>query len=114
MNHGIRTMIYPVKDIGRAKGLFGKLLGSEPHVDSPYYVGFKIGEQEIGLLPNGHATGMTGPLAYFEVDDIKKALESLAKEGAQILQPVKDVSAGGLVASVMDADGNPLGLLQSA
>ena len=114
MNHGIRTMIYPVKDIGRAKGLFGKLLGSEPHVDSPYYVGFKIGEQEIGLLPSGHATGMIGPLAYFQVDDIKNALESLAKEGAQIQQPVKDVGAGRLVASVMDADGNPIGLLQSA
>jgi hypothetical protein len=33
MNHGIRTIIYPVKDAGRAKGLFGKLLGSEPYVD---------------------------------------------------------------------------------
>jgi hypothetical protein len=53
MNDGVRTMIYPVKDVGRAKGLFGKLLSSEPHVDSPYYVGFRVGEQEIGLLPKG-------------------------------------------------------------
>jgi len=30
MNHGIRTIIYPVKDAARAKGLFGKLLGSRP------------------------------------------------------------------------------------
>ena len=35
MNHGIRTIIYPVKDAGRAKGLFGRLLGSEPYVDQP-------------------------------------------------------------------------------
>jgi predicted enzyme related to lactoylglutathione lyase len=114
MNHGIRTIIYPVKDAGSAKGLFGKLLGSEPYLDQPYYVGFRVGEQEIGLLPNGHATGMGGPLAYFHVDDIKKALEALVKEGAQIQQPVKDVGAGKLVASVKDADGNPIGLLQSA
>jgi predicted enzyme related to lactoylglutathione lyase len=113
MNHGIRTIIYPVKDAGRAKGLFGKLLGSEPYVDQPYYVGFRVGEQEIGLLPNGHVTGMSGPLAYFHVDDIKKALEVLVKEGAQIQQPVKDVGAGKLVASIKDADGNPIGLLQS-
>ena len=114
MNHGVRTMIYPVKDVGRAKGLFGKLLSSEPHVDSPYYVGFRLGEQEIGLLPNGHAAGMTGPLGYFHVDDIEKTLEALVNEGAQIQQPVKDVGAGRLVASVKDADGNLIGLLQSA
>jgi len=57
---------------------------------------------------------MSGPLAYFHVDDIKKALEELVKEGAQIQQPVKDVGAGKLVASVKDGDGNPIGLLQSA
>jgi predicted enzyme related to lactoylglutathione lyase len=114
MNHGIRTIIYPVKDAGSAKSLFAKLLGSEPYVDQPYYVGFRVGEQEIGLLPDGHTTGMSGPLAYFHVDDIKKALEALVKEGAQIQQPVKDVGAGKLVASVKDADGSPIGLLQSA
>jgi predicted enzyme related to lactoylglutathione lyase len=114
MNHGIRTMIYPVKDAGRAKGLFGKLLGSEPYVDQPYYVGFKLSEQEIGLLPNGSAAGMSGPLGYFHVDDIKRTLETLLKEGAQIQQPIKDVGAGRLVASVRDADGNLIGLLQSA
>ena len=114
MNHGIRTVIYPVKDVGRAKGLFGKLLGSEPNVDQPYYVGFKVGEQEIGLLPNGHASGMSGPLGYFHVDDIKKTLEALVREGAQIQQPVKDVGAGRLVAAVVDPDGNLIGLLQPA
>ena len=114
MNHGIKTMIFPVKDAGRAKGLFGKLLGSEPHVDSPYYVGFRVGGQEIGLLPSGHATGMTGPLGYFQVDDINKTLEELVKEGAQVQQPVKDVGAGTLVASVKDADGNSIGLIQPA
>jgi predicted enzyme related to lactoylglutathione lyase len=114
MNHGIRTIIYPIKDASRAKGLFGQLLGSEPYVDQPYYVGFRVGEQEIGLLPNGHATGMSGPLGYFQVDDIKKTLEALVKDGAQIQQPVKDVGAGKLVASVKDADGNLIGLLQSA
>jgi predicted enzyme related to lactoylglutathione lyase len=114
MNHGIGTIIYPITDAGRAKGLFGKLLGSEPYVDQPYYVGFRVSEQEIGLLPNGHAPGMSGPLGYFHVDDIKKTLKVLVKDGAQIQQPVKDVGAGKLVASVKDADGNLIGLLQSA
>jgi predicted enzyme related to lactoylglutathione lyase len=107
-------MIYPVKDAGRAKGLFGKLLGSGPYVDESYYVGFKVSDQEIGLLPNGPATGLSEPLGYFHVDDIKGTLEALLKEGAQIRQPMKDVGAGRLVASVQDADGNLIGLLQSA
>ena len=113
MNHGIQTMIYPVKDAARAKGLFSRLLGSEPFVDGPYYVGFRVGEQEIGLLPNGHTMGMSGPLAYFHVDDIKKAVEALVQDGAQVTQAVRDVGGGKLVASVKDADGNAIGLLQS-
>jgi predicted enzyme related to lactoylglutathione lyase len=114
MNHGMKTIIYPVKDIGAAKKLFGTLLGSAPAVDGPYYVGYQIGEQHIGLLPNGHAQGMTAPLGYFHVDDIKKVLEELVKEGAQISQQAKDVGGGRLVASVKDADGNAIGLIQGA
>jgi len=114
MNHGIRTIICPVKDAGGAKALFGKLLGSEPYVDHPYYVGFRLGQQEIGLLPNGHVTGMSGTLGYPHVDDIKKSLQALVNEGAEIQQPVKDVGAGRLVAAFKDADGNLIGLLQSA
>ncbi len=114
MNHGMKTIIYPVKDIGQAKKLFGVLLGSEPAVDGAYYVGFKVGGQDVGLLPNGAAQGMSAPLGYFHVDDIKKTVEELVKAGAQISQPVKDVGAGRLVASLKDADGNAIGLIQSA
>ncbi len=49
MNQGIKTVIYPVKNLSRAKALFAKLLGVEPYTDAPYYVGFKVGDQEIGL-----------------------------------------------------------------
>ncbi len=45
MNQGIKTIIYPAKDIARAKALFSRLLGVEPFIDSPYYVGFKVGDQ---------------------------------------------------------------------
>jgi predicted enzyme related to lactoylglutathione lyase len=113
-NHGMKTIIYPVKDIAQAKKLFGTLIGSAPAVDGPYYVGFKVGGQDIGLLPNGAAQGMFAPLGYFHVDDIKKTLEELVKEGAQISQPVRDVGTGRLVAWVKDADGNAIGLIQSA
>ena len=110
MTQGIRTIIYPVKDIARAKTLYSKLLGVEPYVDEPYYVGFRVGDQEIGLDPHGHKQGMT---AYWHVDDIQESLQLLLNAGAQALQEVKDVGGGKLIASVKDADNNIIGLIQS-
>jgi predicted enzyme related to lactoylglutathione lyase len=109
MNQGIGTIIYHVKDIARAKVLFSELLGVEPYADAPYYVGFKAGNQDIGLDPNGHKEGMT---AYYHVDDIKKSLKSLVDAGAKTIQEIKDVGGGRLIASVTDADGNIIGLIQ--
>jgi predicted enzyme related to lactoylglutathione lyase len=108
MNQGIR-IIYPVTDLARAKAMFSKLLGVEPYVDSAYYVGFKVEGQEIGLDPNGHKEGMT---PYYSVDNIKQRLQSLVDGGAQILQEIKDIGGGGLIASVRDGDGNIIGLIQ--
>ncbi len=109
MNQDVTTIIYPVKDLARAKAVFGKLLGVEPYSDTPYYVGFKVGDQDIGLDPNGHKDGTT---AYYHVDDIKKSLQLLVDSGAKILQEVKDVGGGRLIASVRDVEGNIIGLSQ--
>ncbi len=109
MNQGISTIIYPVKDIDKAKAFFRDLLGIEPYADAPYYVGFKVGNQDIGLDPHGHTEGMT---AYYHVDDIRKSLKVLVDTGSQILQEVKDVGGGRLIASVRDADRNIIGLIQ--
>ena len=112
MNQGIRTIIYPVADLGSAKALYSKLSGVEAYVDEAYYVGFRVGDQEIGLDPNGHKQGMTGPVGYWHVDDINKTLETLLDGGAETQQPIRDVGGGRLIAVVRDPDGNPIGLLQ--
>ena len=109
MNQGIRTVVYPVKDIAKAKALYRQLLGVEPYADDAYYVGFKVDGQDIGLDPNGHNAGMT---AYYHVDDINNNLQSLLDAGAQLVQEVKDVGGGRLIASVKDPDGNIIGLIQ--
>ena len=113
MNHGITTVIYPVKDLEQAKALYSKLLGIAPYADAPYYVGWKLGNMDIGLDPNGHKSGLTGPVSYFQVDDIKASLQTLLDAGAQLLQAVKDVGGGKLIASVKDADGNIIGIMQN-
>ncbi len=111
MNKGIVTMVYPVQDIAKAKAMFAKLLGVEPYADTAYYVGFKVGNQDIGLDPNGHKEGMT---PYYQVDNIQQAFQALRDAGAQVVQEIKDVGGGRRIASVRDANGNIIGLLQDS
>ena len=113
MTEGIQTIIYPVKDLAQAKQLYSTLLGVEPYADKPYYVGFRVGGQDIGLDPNGHRQGISGPICYWHVDDIRQTLQALLAAGAESQQEVKDVGGGKLTAMVKDADGNIIGLLQT-
>jgi predicted enzyme related to lactoylglutathione lyase len=113
MAAGMQTVIYPVRDLERGKAIFQALLGVEPGMDAPYYVGFEVAGQDIGLDPHGHSKGMTGPVSYWHVDDITTSLQQLLDAGAELQQAVSDVGGGKLVASVRDADGNGIGLIQS-
>ncbi|GLW46776.1 glyoxalase [Streptomyces sp. NBRC 14336] len=112
MTAGVQTIMYPVKDLDRAKAVFGALLGVEPYADEPYYVGYKAAGQDVGLDPNGHAKGMTGPVPYWHVDDIAATLSALVTAGAETLQDVQDVGGGRKIAFLKDTDGNMIGLLQ--
>ena len=109
----MNTFIIPVRDLDRAKRLYGRLLDQEPYMDESYYVGFRIGGQEVGLDPNGHSKGMTGPMVYMQVDDIEAAVKQLLDVGAELQQGITDVGGGARIASIKDADGNVIGLRQS-
>jgi predicted enzyme related to lactoylglutathione lyase len=110
MNKGIKTVLYPVKDMAQSKIVFQKLLDVEPYADQPYYIGFKVGEQDIGLVPANPEAGMA---AFYHVDDIKNSLQILVDAGAKIIQDVKNVGKGRLIASAKDTDGNIIGLIQN-
>ena len=90
MTEGLKTIIYPVRDLARAKDLYRALLGAEPVMNAAYYVQFDVGGLEIGLDPNGHAAGMTGPVGYWRVADIERGLQALLDAGAEGLQPVRE------------------------
>ncbi|MFJ3670795.1 VOC family protein [Streptomyces sp. NPDC090106] len=114
MTAGLTTVVYPVKDLARAKAVFSALLETEPYADEPYYVGFKDAGQDVGLDPNGHARGMTGPVPYWHVTDIRGRLDALLAAGAELVEDAHDVGGGRQIASVKDADGNHVGLMQDA
>ena len=106
MGKSINLIVYPVNDLEAAKTFYSAFLGVEPYADSPYYVGYRVGDREIGLDPNS----TVGPIAYTDVDDIHESLQQMTDAGAEIVQDVKDVANGLLIAQVKDASGNVVGL----
>lgn len=109
---GIKTVLHPVSDLARAKAVYAALLGGPPQTDSPYYVGFEVEGQHIGLVPDGGPQGMTSPVAYWHVPDIEARLAALTAAGAVVKEAAHEVGGGRVVATVTDPDGNVLGLLQ--
>jgi predicted enzyme related to lactoylglutathione lyase len=105
----IKTVLHPVTDLPKAKAVYTALLGVEPTADAPYYVGYDVGGQHIGLVPNSTESG---PVAYWHVPDIEAKLAEVTEAGGVVKQPAHDVGGGRLVAAVTDPDGNVLGLLQ--
>jgi len=106
MAQNIKLIVYPVKDLEKAKSFFGKFLGAEPYVDGPYYVGYRVDDNlEVGLDPNS----TLGPIGYTDTKDINA---SIAELGGEVVKEPADVGGGLLVAQVKDADGNVVGLRQ--
>ncbi|GAA1936593.1 VOC family protein [Kitasatospora viridis] len=110
MADNFKAIIYPVKDLEKAKALFTTLLGAQPDQDAPYYVGWTIDGQNIGLNPHGFDQGMTGPVPYVDVADLEARIDALTAAGASVRQQPTDVGGGLRIATVEDADGNIIGL----
>ena len=49
---GLRTTIYKVGNITKAKRWYTEAFGIDPYFDEPFYVGFNIGGFELGLQPH--------------------------------------------------------------
>ncbi|WCB93430.1 hypothetical protein DSM104299_02143 [Baekduia alba] len=109
---GIKTILHPVSDLAAAKTVYTALLGLAPQADSEYYVGYDAEGQHVGLVPTGGPQAMTAPVAYWQVADIEAKLAEVTAAGATVKEPAHDVGGGRLIATVIDLDGNVLGLLQ--
>ena len=109
---GIKTVLHPVSDLGKAKPVYAALLGVEPQTDGDFDVGFEAQGQHIRLAPGGGPQHMTSPVAYWHVRDIEAKLAEVTGAGATVNEPAHDVGGGRLVATVTDPDANVLGLIQ--
>ena len=112
---GLRTNIYKVSDLAKAKAFYKKLFGIEPYFDEPFYVGFNVGGFELGLDPDT-SEGTPGPGGvgvYWGVEDADAALARLRELGGREHSAVTDVGGGIRVAAVLDPFGNVFGIIEN-
>lgn len=112
---GLRTVIYPVPDLARARDWYAAAFGVTPYFDEPFYVGFRVGGFELGLDPDCSRVGPGegGAAAYWGVEDIRGAHGAFLAAGATVLEPVREVGGDIWVALVADPFGNAIGLIQN-
>lgn len=115
MLEGLRTVIYPVVDLARARAWYSTLLGQEPYFDEPFYVGYTVGGFELGLDPNGTPPPAEGggPVTYWGVCDIYAAYRRLRELSAGERVAIAEVGDGIRTAVVIDPFGNALGIIEN-
>lgn len=110
---GLRTCIYKVSDLDKAKQWYTDAFQTSPYFDEPFYVGFNIGGYELGLIPDEQAaeTKSENVMTYWGVEQIEKEYNRLIKLGAADCEAPNNVGGEIMVASVKDPWGNLLGLI---
>jgi predicted enzyme related to lactoylglutathione lyase len=112
---GLRTVIYYVPDMERAKAWYASLLGIAPYFDQPYYISFNVGGFELGLHPSGdgHEPSTGGVAAYWGVENLASVWPRVLELGGVVVDKPQDVGEGIQVAAVRDPFGNLLGLIEN-
>lgn len=112
---GLRTVIYKVSDLARAKTWYSETFKIDPYFNEPFYVGFNVGGFELGLDPdqNGQPPGPGGSVAYWGVSDLRAMLADLEARGVTVRNPVQEVGEGILPAAISDPFGNTIGLIEN-
>ena len=113
MDLGLRTTIYKVNDLTKAKLWYSQAFGTKPYFDEPFYVGFNIGGYELGLLPDDleAKAKSANVLTYWGVNKIHEEYDRLLKLGASALEPPNNVGGEIVVAAVRDPWGNAIGII---
>lgn len=109
---GLRTCIYRVADLAKAKAWYSEVFGTQPYFDEPFYVGFEIAGYELGLQPEENP-GEKGEsvFTYWGVDDVEAEYKRMLASGATPCEAPAEVGGGIVVAAVKDPWNNVVGLI---
>ena len=108
----LRTVVYHVDDLAKAKQWYNAITGIDPYFESPFYIGFDINGCELGLDPDN--TGIqagNNAVAYWKVENIVQAVEKCIVAGGSLYSPIQKVGGTIEVAVINDPFGNHVGLI---
>ena len=110
---GLRTTIYKVPDLQKAKSWYATAFNTKPYFDEPFYVGFNIEGYELGLLPDesNKNTESDNVLTYWGAEEIRTEYDRLLSLGAVEHEKPSDVGGDIMTATVRDPWGNVIGLI---
>ncbi len=109
----LRSVIYYVPDLQKAKEWYINLTGVQPYFDEVFYVGFDFNGCELGLHPQDETfTPGNLTVAHWAVDGIEDCVKKLVDQGATILYNIADVGDGIQMATLIDPWGNAVGLIE--
>jgi lactoylglutathione lyase len=110
---GLRTIVYMVDELEKAKNWYSKVFNVKPYYDTPYYVGFNIGGYELGLHPKEKITGKDNGtvLSYWGVENIQKSYKAMIEMGATKHEEPNTVGGDIELASVREPWGNIIGII---
>ena len=113
---GLRSCIFQVNDLALAKAFYSQALGKEPYFDEPYYVGFAVDGQELGLDPDvsKRGPGGGGSISYWRVADINATWQHLTAIGGTSIELPHSVGVDLQTSIVADPFGNYIGLIQGS
>lgn len=113
---GVRSVIFQVDDLEKAKTFYSAALGRVPYFDQPFYVGYNVDGQELGLDPDVSKSrpGAGGAVAYWKVDSITESWDFMLSLGGQAVSAPHAVGGEIQMATVADPFGNLVGLIQIA
>ena len=107
----ISSIVYTVNDLNAATLVHTAILGTGPHTQQPYYVGFRVGEVDIALVPHDPSGGAVVPVAFVHVVDLEAAVAEAQAAGATVAEEPHDVGGGTRLAKLHDGAGNIVGLI---
>jgi len=109
---GLRTVIYKVSELEKAKTWYAKAFHTKPYFDESFYVGFEIGGYELGLQPDDENTVKgNNEEIYWGVEDIESSYMRMIKLGARVVNRPVNVGGPIMVATLKDPWDNIIGLI---
>jgi len=108
----------PVKDIGRARKFYQKVLGLEltPYDMDPFTMAFfPMTQDDSGakctlIKGESYEPSRAGTVEYFSVEDIEETLRRINANGGKTLMPKKSIGEYGFKTHFEDIKGNRLAL----